>query len=276
MRNKIVISVLITFVAFSFAYGQGGRTTGKLVVGATTISQGDIKLSETLTTREGKKLTPGLYRISVALTSRNEAQFVFSPFELDQPNQVKEGLTGNALNAKREAPLKFYVGASVTKNSFVKGIASNIEGTFTLQNVTPSETMLVFESKPFGATATLGRPVDSKSVDLSPSFVTFEERTSCGNNCTEGLIKVTIKNEGNLDAKGKWNVVLVEPRFFVGTISDVPPGSEVTVTSTNKLKTACCNPLLAEVEVRPDFYNNDASDSNDGNNLRKFTINLQP
>ncbi len=275
MRNKIIFCVLITFVAFSFAYGQG-RTTERLVVSATTISQGDIKLSETLTTREGKKLTPGVYRISVALGARNEAQFVFSPFELDQPNQVKEGLSGNALNAKRDAPLKLYVGASVTKNSLVKGVASNIEGTFRLENVTPSETMLIFESKPFGATATLGRPVDSKSVDLTPSFASFEQPTSCGTNCIEGFVKVTIKNEGNMDSKGKWNVVLTEPRFYVGTISDVPGGAEVTVTSTSKLKTACCNPLLAEVEVHPDFYNSDANDANDGNNSRKFTIKLQP
>jgi len=276
MRNKIIVSVLVTFVAISIAYGQG-KITGKLVVGATTISQGDIKLSEALTTRDGKKLNPGLYRISVALTSRNEAQFVFSPYELDQPSQVKEGLTGNALNAQRDAaPIKIYVGASVTKNSFVKGVASNIEGTFRLESVTPSETMLMFESKQFGATATLGRPLDSKSVDLTPSFVSFEQPASCGNNCTEGFVKVTIKNEGNMDAKGKWNVVLVEPRLYVGTISDLPAGGEVTVTSTTKLKAACCNPLLAEAEVRPDFYNKDASDSNDGNNVRKFTINLQP
>lgn len=276
MRNKIFFCVLITVFAFSFVYGQGGKTTGRLVVGATTISQGDIKLNETLTTREGKKIAAGLYRISVALTSRNEAQFVFSAFELDQPNQVKEGLSGNALNAQREGTPKLYVGASVTKNSFVKGVASNIDGTFKLENMTPSEVMLIFESKQFGASATLGRPVDSKSVDLTPSFVTFEQPSSCGNNCTEGFVKVTIKNDGNTDAKGKWNVVLIEPRFFVGTVSDVPAGGEISVTSASKLKTACCNPLIAEAEVHPDFYNSDANDVNDGNNARKFTINLQP
>ncbi len=275
MRNKVFFCVLIAVVAFSFAYGQG-RTTGKLVVGATTISQGDIKLSETLTSREGQKIAAGVYRISVALTSRNEAQFVFSPYELDQPNQANEGLTGNAMNTKRDAPVKIYVGASVTKNSLVRGVASNIEGTFRLENVTPSESMLVFDSKQFGVTAILGRPLDSKSVDLTPSFVTFEQPSSCGNNCTEGFVKVTIKNDGNAEAKGKWNVVLVEPRFFVGTISNVPAGGEVSVTSATKLKAVCCNPLVAVAEVHPDFYNSDASDSNDENNSRKFTINLQP
>jgi len=274
MRNKLILCLLITIVAISSVYGQG-KTVGKFNVGATTIAQGDIKLNETLTTREGKKVPPGLYRISVGLSSRNEAQFVLSPFELDQPNQVKPGLTGNAVNASREQPVRFYVGAAVTKNSFVKGIASNIEGSFKLENLTPSETVLVFESKPFAAEATMGRPADSKSVDLTPAFVSFEEPTPCGNNCMEGFIKVTIKNDGNLEAPGKWNVILLEPRFFVGTISGVPPGGETAVTSTTKLKVPCCNPLNTDVEVRPDFYNSAAADSNETNNSRKFTVKLQ-
>jgi hypothetical protein len=270
----ILFAIVCGILLSSLAFAQGGRTPGKLIVGATPLAQGDIKLGEELTTREGTPIPPGLYRISVNLNTLMEVQFVLSVYNLNDEATGK-GLEKNAFNTQRKIEPRVAVGGNVTKNLLVKGIASNLEGSFNIQNITPTEAVLNFNSKQFAANAVLGRSLNSKLVDLVPIFVTLEESSECGSDCIEGYVKVTVRNDGNSPAVGKWNVTLVDPQFYVGSITDVPPSGEKTVTSSTRLKLQCCNPAILDAEVHADFYNTDASDSNDSNNTKRFTVKLK-
>jgi hypothetical protein len=270
----ILFAVACGIFLSSIAFAQGGRTPGKLVVAATPLAQGDIKLGEELTTREGTAISPGMYRISVNLNTLMEVQFILSPYKVDQLNADK-GLEKNAMNTTRKIEPQVYVGGNVTKNLLIKGIASNLVGSFHLQNITPTESILTFSSKQFSANAVLGRSLNSKLVDLVPIFVSLEEANDCGSDCVEGYVKVTVRNDGNSPAVGKWNIVIVDPQFYVGTVTDVPPAGEKTVTSASRIKLPCCNPAILDAEVHADFYNNDAADSNDSNNTKRFTVKLK-
>lgn len=277
MKNKIVsLLVVVAVVGFSsFVLAQGGRIHEKLNVGSTAISSGTVKVGETLTTREGQKIDPNTYRISVGLNSEGEAQFLLTPFKVENMT-LNKGLEGNAANKSSiEKVTQIITSAQVIKNTLVKGLASNIQGNFALEAMTPTETMLTFNSTQFSAHAVLGRSLDSKLIDLLPTAVVIENSAECGMECVEGNIKVTVRNDGNVAAKGKWNVVLLSPQLFVGTISDVPASGEVSISSTDKVK---FNPARQEnvtVEVHADFYNKDAVDSNDSNNSKAFTMKLK-
>ncbi len=179
------------------------------------------------------------------------------------------------MNTKRKLDPQSYVGATIQKNLLVKGIASNIDGTFHIHNITPSEAVLSFTSKQFTSSAVLGRSLDSKLVDLVPVFMSLEESADCGADCVEGYVKVTVRNDGNTAALGKWNVTVLDPQFFVGTISDIPPAGEKTIVSASRMKLPCCNPAVLDAEVHSDFYNSTASDANDSNNSKRFTIKLK-
>jgi hypothetical protein len=276
--KKLFFFVLVCAVLAGgtlLAQGTGGRISGKLTVGATPVSQGMITLAEPLSTHEGQKLAPGQYRVAISLNSLGEAQFVLSPFKVENPT-VKVGLEKNAVNNSENQRIPdIIIAAKVVKNALVKGIASNIQGKFTLDTMTPTEASLRFDSTQFAANAILGRALDSKLVDLKPSFLSIEEISDCGAGCVEGRVKVTIHNDGNSMAKGKWNVVLSDPQFFVGTVADVGPDSDVSVISTNKIKFPCCNPQNVQVEVHSDFYNKDGIDSNESNNVKAFTVKLK-
>jgi hypothetical protein len=274
MKSR-VLSFLVLFMVIGsmtlWAQG-GGRIEGKLNVGVAPLSQGNIKVGEKLTTQDGIEIPPGTYRISVALNSLNEASFVISPFKVKQPDSAP-ALTKNAMNTqKTKDEPSLFISAKVSKNLLVKGIASNIEGIFVINNITPTEAQLNFMSKQFDAVALLGRSLDSKLVDLVPSFISIDQTTDCGADCIEGVVKVTIRNDGNTDASGKWNVTIVDPHLFVGTIADIPAGGEKTVVSTAKVKLPCCNPVNLDAEVHADFYNKVGVDSNDSNNTKRFTI----
>jgi hypothetical protein len=266
----IVCSILLSSMAFA-----QGHMDSKLVVGATPLAQGDIKVGEVLTTREGLSLNPGIYRISVNLNTLGEVQFILSPYKIDEPDGGGKGLEKNAFNIKRKLDPQVFVGGNVTRNLLVKGIASNLDGDFHIQTITPTEAVLTFNSKQFGANAVLGRSLNSKLVDLIPTFVSLEEPSDCGSDCIEGYVKVTVRNDGNSPAIGKWNVIIVDPQFYVGSVTDIPASGEKTVTSSTKMKLPCCNPAVMDAEVHADFYNNDASDSNDSNNMKRFTVKLK-
>jgi hypothetical protein len=270
----IVFAVVCGIFLSSIAFAQGGRTEGKLVVAATPLSQGDIKIGEQLTTREGTPISPGLYRISVNANTLGEVQFILSPYKVDSATTAK-GLEKNAFNTKRKLDPQVFVGANVVKNLLVKGIASNLEGNFHIQNITPSEAVLSFNSKQFAANAVLGRSLNSKLIDLVPTFVSMEEPNDCGSDCIEGYVKVTVRNDGNSNAVGKWNVIIVDPQFYVGSVEDIPPSGEKTITSATRLKLPCCNPATLDAEVHADFYNTAATDSNDTNNTKRFTVKLK-
>jgi|GEM_PF-4478555 len=266
--------IFLVFGVCCIASALFSETRTVLNLGATAISTGDIKVNEPLVTREGEKLSPGLFKVVVLLDSHGSASFVLTP--RSQPEAGNDlMLKQNAMNATAKNLLQYTISASVKKNSLVKGIASNIEGEFKLDNVTPSESLLAFNSKQFEATAILGRSLDSKLVDLLPAFVTLDQATECGLNCIEAFVKIVVRNDGNSDAKGKWNVLLTSPSFFVGTVSDIPAGQETTVVSATKLRLACCSPALLEADVHADFYNKTGADSNDANNTKRFTVKLK-
>ena len=247
---------------------------GKLEVSDTAIGKGDIKLFEPLVTREGVKLAPGNYRISVVVSTTGQGQFLLASYGAQA--ETRQGVDRFALNVRPEARVPdLAVAADVVKNTLVKGIASNIEGTFNLEILSPTEAILEFTSKQFEANALLGRSLDSKLVDLLPAFVTLEESADCGTDCIEGYIKVSVKNQGNAEAKGKWNVMLRTPRFYVGTVSDVPASGEIAVTSSAKIKFPCCSAAQVEAEVHADFYNQDGIDANDANNSKRFAVKLK-
>lgn len=271
--KTILIFALAVFVS-GLVFAQGGKIT-KLTVGSTRLADGELKIGEPLMTRDGQRLIPGVYRVSVALTSLGEAQFILSPFKVDQPDTPSQSVVQKAMNPTKETPTQLYVGAEVVKNLLVKGIASNVEGNFKIENITPSEALLEFEGKQFEATTMLGRSLDSKLIDLRPIFLSLDEPSECGSECIEGYIKVAIRNDGNSPAVGKWNVVLMDPRFYVGTATDVPAGGEVVVTSASRLKLPCCSPVSLDVKVHADFYNKDGSDSNDSNNVKRFSLKLK-
>ncbi|HET6267163.1 MAG TPA: hypothetical protein VFG11_05540 [Acidobacteriota bacterium] len=278
MKKTMFFVFVCAFLAAGAVFAQGGgsgRIQGKLTVGATPVSQGSITLAETLSSHEGQKLAPGQYRVAISLNSLGEASFVLSPFKVENPT-VKVGLEKNAVNnnENQKAP-DIIVGAKIQKNALVRGIASNIQGKFSLDTMTPSEAVLKFDSPQFAASAILGRAQDSKLVDLKPSFLSIEDISDCGAGCVEGRVKVTIHNDGNSVAKGKWNVVLSDPQFFVGSVADVGPDSDVSVISQNKVKFPCCNPQNVQVEVHSDFYNKDGIDSNESNNIKAFTVKLK-
>lgn len=272
MKSRLVLFLaLFTAIGSTTLWAQG-RIEGKLNVGVTPLSQGDIKIGEKLTTQDGIEIPPGTYRISITLNSLSEASFVISPFKVKQPDSGP-ALTKNAMNTqKTKDEPSLYITAKVSKNLLVKGIASNLEGIFVINNITPTEAQLNFVSRQFDAMALLGRSLDSKLVDLVPSFVAIDQTTECGSDCIEGVVKVTIRNDGNAEAGGKWNVMIIDPRFFVGTLSDIPPGGEKTVVSMSRVKLPCCNPLNLDAEVHSDFYNKVCVDSNDSNNTKRFTI----
>jgi hypothetical protein len=270
----IMLAVVCSIFLSSIASAQGGRTQGKLEVAATPLAQGDIKIGEQLTTREGTTINPGLYRISVNVNTLAEVQFILGPYKVDSATMDK-GLEKNAFNTKRKLDPQVFVGGSVVKNLLVKGIASNLDGTFHIQNITPTEAILTFNSKQFGANAVLGRSLNSKLVDLVPTFVSLEEPNDCGTDCFEGYVKVTVRNDGNSTATGKWNVIIVDPQFFVGSVEDIPASGEKTITSAIRLKLPCCNPAVLDAEVHADFYNTASADSNDTNNTKRFTVKLK-
>jgi hypothetical protein len=275
MRICMILFLIVGGIFLSSMAFAQGRTPGKLNVAATPLAQGDIKLGEVLTTRDGSTVNPGLYRISVNLNTLGEAQFILSAYKVDGQTGSAKMLEKNAFNTQRKIDPQVIVGGNVTKNLLIKGIASNLDGTFHIQNLTPTEAVLTFNSKQFGANAVLGRSLNSKLVDLVPTFVSLEEATDCGSDCIEAYVKVTIRNDGNSAAAGKWNVVIVDPQFFVGSVEDIPPSGEKTLTSASKLKLPCCNPAVLDAEVHADFYNNTAADSNDSNNTKRFTVKLK-
>lgn len=244
-----------------------------LNVGATAISEGDVKLNESLATREGEKLSPGIYKVAVMVDSHGGATFVLTPHIQPEQQTLLKQNSMNAAGAKNT--IQYSIPANVKKNSLVHGLASNIPGDFKLENLTPTESILVFNSKQFEANAILGRPLDSKLIDLLPAFVTLDQPTECGLNCVEAFVKVVVRNDGNADAKGKWNVVLSNPSFFVGAVSDVPAGQESTLVSATKLRLPCCAPVTVEADVHADFYNKNSTDSNDSNNMKRFNLKLK-
>jgi hypothetical protein len=275
MRTCMILFLIACGIFLSSMAFAQGRTPGKLTVAATPLAQADIKLGEELTTRDGATMSPGMYRISVNLNTLGEAQFILSAYKVDGPSGSGKMLEKNAFNTQRKIDPQIIVGGNVTKNLLIKGIASNLDGNFHIQNITPTEAVLTFNSKQFGANAVLGRSLNSKLVDLAPTFVSLEDSSECGSDCIEGYVKVTIRNDGNSPAAGKWNVVIVDPQFFVGSVEDIPPSGEKTLTSANKLKLPCCNPAVLDAEVHADFYNSTASDSNDSNNTKRFTVKLK-
>ena len=264
----LIFSVFLTSLAF-------GQVKEVVKVSATTISQSDIKLNENLRTAEGHQLATGLYRIAVTLDSKGAAKFVLIPHNQPEPSP-NSSLSRHSLSVRGmdDNSLQFEVPAVVKKNTFIRGVAS-VEGTFKLDNLTPSEAILSFQSRQFEAQTTLGRPLDSKLVDLVPTFATIEQSSQCGVDCVEGFVKVMVRNDGNIEAKGKWNVVLSDRNFFVGILTDVPAGQEVGVTSTTKLRLPSGSTASLEVEVHADFYNKDVNDSNDVNNTKRFIIKLE-
>lgn len=278
MKLLRVQTLIVFFLSFAFCiplFAQG-RIQGKLTLGATVISQGDLSVGEVLTTRDGIKIPPGQYRVGVLLNSRNEAMFAISPFAVDKPPGMDEGLTENSVQMKSTVEQNaLYLAANLDKNSLVKGVASNLPGQFRVENLTPTEAVLIFQSKQFQASTVLGRSVDSKLMDMSVISLELQNLTECGGNCMEAIVKVVVKNEGNVAAAGKWNVLISDPRFFVGAVTDVPAGAEQTVVSTTKVKLQCCAPLTLQAEVRADFYNKNGVDSNAYNNSKSFNVKLK-
>ena len=274
MRIWMILLITGFAVVLSSDVFAQGKITGKLTVGVTPLAQGEVKLGEQLTTREGTEISPGVYRISVNMNTLGECQFILKPYKIDQINSTK-GLERNAMNIKRKIEPQVSVGASIAKNVLIKGIASNLDGTFHIQNITPTEAILSFNSKQFVANAVMGRSLDSKLVDLVPIFVSLEDSNDCGSDCIEGYVKVSVRNDGNSPAAGKWNVVIVDPQFYVGTVADISPAGEKTVVSASRIKLQCCNPAILDAEVHADFYNNSSSDANDTNNTKRFTVKLK-
>jgi hypothetical protein len=272
MRISPIVFILLMLSISLPLLAQEGSITQKLEVGATRLAQGEIKLAEPLMTRDGVQLQPGVYRIAVAVNTLSEGVFIVSP--LKEENLAPAGLSKNALNTLRKMPDQVVIRNTVIRNSLVRGIAK-IDGTFQIESLNPSEAVLSFTSKQFAASTIMGRSLDSKLMDLMPSQLTLEEPVSCGENCVEGYIKVTVKNSGNTMAKGKWNVMLLDPRFFIGSVTDLAPEEERTVVSGSKVKLPCCNPVSLDAEVHADFYNKAGSDSNDSNNARRFTLKLK-
>jgi hypothetical protein len=274
MRTRIGLFAAVLGIVFSsLVFAQSGRIQERINVGPTPLSQGDIKIGERLTTRSGDVIEPGLYRISVNINTLAECQFILSPYKLEF--ESNKALEKNAMNTKRKLDPQSYIAANIQKNLLVKGMASNIDGAFSINNITPSEAVLSFSSKQFASTAVLGRSLDSKLVDLVPTFMSLEESSECGPDCIEGYLKVTVRNDGNTVAAGKWNVMLLDPQVFIGTVSDIPPAGEKTIVSAAKIKLPCCNPAVLDAEVHADFYNSTASDSNDSNNTKRFTLKLK-
>lgn len=274
MKLQKVLIILGLFVLSVPAFGSG-RIRGKLTVGATTIAKGDINIDEPLVTPDHYKIDPGRYRVAIAMNPLREGIFILSLFKIDVPGS-RSTLSKNALNTVSQDSPELYMGANILKNSLVKGIASNIKGTFGLENVTPSESVLTFKSTQFDASsAILGRSSEVTLPDLSPVSITMEEPQDCGKGCRESYIKVTLRNAGNSIAKGKWNVILLDPSFYVGSISDVQPGTEVAVVSTTKLKLPCCASVSLDTEVHADFFNSGGIDSEDSNNTKRFSLKLQ-
>jgi hypothetical protein len=272
--KTVFLAFVILFVSIS-AFAQGAK--GLLRVGATAVAKGQLKIGETLVTRGGQELAPGVYRIAVEINSRNEAHFVLSPTVAEEAIPAAETALGKHTVGGAPppgGPPPVSIPATIIKSDFVKGIPTSIEGKFGLESITPTEARLLFDSRQFAANAILGRSMESKTVDLTPTFLSIESPSECGSNCIEGFVRVTITNEGNSDATGKWNVVLREPRFYVGTVSDVPASGKAEVTSNTKLKLNCCAAVL-DAEVHADFYNQGTVDANDSNNSKVFTVKLK-
>jgi hypothetical protein len=267
----LFIVLLFVLLAVGQAFAQGS-IKGKLTVGNTELANGQIKIGEKLTTQDGVSVEPGIYRIILTQGTTGETQFVLnSPKATDEPT----GIQKNAVNRVQAVDNSIVVPARITKNLLVKGIASNIEGSFNLATITPTETRLMFNSKQLEAAAVFGRSPDSKVADMIPVFVSLEQPASCGDDCMEGLVKVIVRNDGNAPAKGKWNVTVVDPQLFVGTLVDLAPGVEQTVVSSTKIKLPCCGAAQIEAEVHADFYNKDGADANESNNIKRFSINLK-
>lgn len=241
-------------------------------VGATRLAQGEIKLGEVLTTREGFQLQPGRYRIAVAINTLGEAMFILLPSGQEE-TVSHTTMPKNALNTKRQLPNELIFRTIVIKNSLVRGIAS-IDGSFQVETMNPSEAILSFSSKQFAASTILGRSLNSKVMDMMPAQLIIEEPVNCGEGCVEGYVKVTVKNTGNSVAKGKWNVMLLEPRFYVGAVSDLAPDEEKTIVSGSKVRLTSGTVSL-DAEVHPDFYNKVGTDANDSNNIRRFTLKMK-
>ena len=275
LRIQTITMVFLLFVCCASVFAQG-RIEGKLTLGATVISQGNVKVGEVLKTQDGYTIPPGQYRISVLLNSRNEAMFAISPFSVDKPPGSEEGLSENSVQMKSTVEQNsLYLPASLDKNTLVKGSASNLPGEFRVDNLTPSEAVLSFQSKQFQTSAVLGRSIDSKLIDMAIVSLELENIADCGTNCSEAIVKVVVKNSGNTPAVGKWNILISDPRFFVGAVSDVPAGGEQTVVSATKIKLVCCAPLSLLTEVRADFYNKSAVDANANNNSKRFSVKLK-
>jgi hypothetical protein len=275
LRMQTILIILLTFT-FSASLWAQGKIQGKLTLGATVISQGDVKVGESLMTPDGIKIPPGQYRIGILLNSRNEAMFAISPFSVDKPPGSDEGLTENSVKPKSTVEQNsLYLPANLDKNTLVKGMASNLPGQFRVDNLTPSEAVLSFQSSQFQASTVLGRSLDSKLIDMSVVSLELQDMTECGANCMEAAVKIVVKNEGNAVASGKWNILVADPRFFVGTIADLPAGGEQTIVSATKIKLPCCAPVNLQAEVRADFYNKSAVDSNANNNTKRFSVKLK-
>ncbi len=85
MRARVsLFAALMVVLITPLLFAQGGKIQERLIVGATPISQGDIKVGEKLTTREGTVIGTGIYRVSVNINTLGECQFILSPYKLDQ------------------------------------------------------------------------------------------------------------------------------------------------------------------------------------------------
>lgn len=169
MKLLRVQTLIVFFLSFALCvplFAQG-RIQGKLTLGATVISQGDLSVGEVLTTRDGIRIPPGQYRVGVLLNSRNEAMFAISPFAVDKPTGGDEGLTENSVQMKSTVEQNaLYLAANLDRNTLVKGVASNLPGEFRVENLTPTEAVLTFQSKQFQASTVLGRSIRGTNIPI--------------------------------------------------------------------------------------------------------------
>lgn len=272
-KTVLLLLMLLVAGAVPFAHAQ---LRSKLDVSPTPVAEGILRLGEKLMTKDGAEIPAGDYRVAAMLDNRGESEFRLQPMK-EAPEEELQGLKKNALNKGIPDPYKnaHFVEAHVTKNTLVKGMASNLDGNFTLDNISPTEAILTFSGKQLELRAVLGRDLNAKTVDLTPIFLGLQDSAPCGDNCVEGHVKVVIRNDGTSAAQGKWNVTIVDPRFFVGVLTDIPAGAEKEVVSAGKLKLTCCGSVTLDAEVHADFYNKTGVDSMESNNAKRFSLKVQ-
>lgn len=268
MRLSLLVCALLCALAPGKVFAQGS-TGGPLNLEASEISAGEVKNVEPLMTRDGQTIVPGLYRVAVTMNTKGQVQFVFSSTEPVKTTPPRGVLAKNNATASR----KIYVDGDLVMNNLVKGIAS-LKGDFRLEPFSPTETVLSFTSKQFEARATLGRQKDSPVADLLPVSVELKESEECGKDCIQAFVVARIRNAGNSAAKGKWNVSVLDPVVYVGSVEDLAGGSETAVQSPNKIKFTASGQLIIDIKVYPDFYNKNVNDAKESNNSQRFSIKL--